>query len=236
MGAKQVTSMAVALFAKAPRPGHVKTRLQPPLKPEEAAALHWAFTADTWERLQLLPGVTPYFYTDELWDIGHRLPGNPAARLQRGDDLGARMFHCLENLTRAGHQLSMIIGGDSPSLPLDHLLQGFRMLCECDAVLGPAGDGGYYAAGCRSPRAGMFRAVSWSAPSTLDDTLAAFGQVGLLTQLMPPWYDVDVLSDLQRLAAEPQLPRHTQAWIDAHAARIAPSAYGLPGGVPTRKS
>jgi uncharacterized protein len=235
MDAQQVPSMAVALFAKTPRPGYVKTRLQPPLTPEEAAALHAAFSADSWERLQLLPGVTTYFYTDELWDAGQRLPGNPAARLQRGDDLGARMFHCFEDLHRAGHQLSMIIGSDSPSLPLDYLLQGFQMLCKCDAVLGPAGDGGYYAVGCRSPRAGMFRGVRWSTLHTLDDTLAAFGQVGLLTQLMPPWYDVDTLSDLQRLAAEPQLPRHTQAWIDAHAVRIAPAVL-LPGAASTRKS
>jgi hypothetical protein len=236
MDAKQVTSMAVALFAKAPRPGYVKTRLQPPLTPQEAAALHRAFSADTWERLQLLPGVTPYFYTDELWDLSDRLPGNPQARLQRGDDLGARMLHCLEYLHRAGHQLSMIVGSDSPSLPLDNLLQGFQMLCECDAVLGPAGDGGYYAVGCRSPRAGMFRGVSWSTHNTLDETLPALGRVGLLTQLMPPWYDVDTLSDLRRLAAEPQLPRHTQAWIDAHVARIAPPATVVSETASSRKS
>jgi hypothetical protein len=130
----------------------------------------------------------------------------------------------------------MIIGSDSPSLPLDYLVLGFQMLCECDAVLGPAGDGGYYAVGCRSPRAGMFRGVSWSTPNTLDDTLAAFGRVGLLTQLMPPWYDVDALSDLQRLAAEAQLPRHTQAWIDAHAARIAPTKSLLSQTAFSRKS
>jgi rSAM/selenodomain-associated transferase 1 len=236
MGAKQVTSIAVALFAKAPKPGHVKTRLQPPLTPEEAAALHWAFSADSWERLQLLPGVAAYFYTDELWDAGLQLPGKPEARLQRGDDLGARMFHCLEYLHLAGHQLGMIVGGDSPSLPMDYLLQGFQLLRECDAVLGPSGDGGYYAVGCRSPRAGMFRDVSWSTPSTFDETLAAFKRAGLLTRLMPAWYDVDTPSDLQRMAEEPQLPRHTHAWIDAHAARVAPRAALPSQSVSSRKS
>ena len=41
---------ALVIFAKAPIPGQVKTRLCPPLTPDEAATLHGSFVLDTLER------------------------------------------------------------------------------------------------------------------------------------------------------------------------------------------
>ena len=101
------------------------------------------------------------------------------------------------------------------------------MLRECDAVLGPSDDGGYYAVGCRRPLAGMFEGVTWSSGHTREQTEAALRRLGYSVQLLAPWYDIDTFDDLQRLAAEANLPPRTRAWLDKHTHRFASFAPGL---------
>ncbi len=211
-----VSPEALALFAKTPIPGNVKTRLQPLLSPAEAAGLYQAFAADAWSKLQQLTPASLYLYSDTASEAYSEWAGEHG-RLQRGDDLGDRMAECFADLHRAGHQRILIVGSDSPSLPLDYLRKAFVMLRECDAVVGPAEDGGYYAVGCRQPHPQMFDRVTWSSPRTREQTEAAFRRVGYSLRLLPQWHDVDTFDDLRRLAAEPYLPPHTRAWLDNHA-------------------
>ena len=209
-------SDALVLFTKAPVPGRVKTRLQPALSPEQAAALHQAFVEDSWETLQCLGRESIRLFADIDWPRFRELAAPAGISLQRGKDLGRRMLHCFKDLHNEGHDRIVIVGSDSPTLPGEYLDQAFDQLDKVDAVLGPADDGGYYAVGCRCPRSDMFDRVALSSPQTLQQTETAFRRAGLRSVRLPSWYDIDTPRDLVRLAADPRLPKHTRDWLDRH--------------------
>jgi rSAM/selenodomain-associated transferase 1 len=207
---------ALVLFAKAPLPGRVKTRLTPLLSAEQAAEFHWACVCDTWDKIEQVPVESRYFYSDNAWTNGNA-PGAPEQRgIQRGADLGDRMFNCFQELHARGHRRMLIVGSDSPTLPLTYLEQGLEALDRADAVIGPSEDGGYYAIGCREPYPQMFSGVPWSAGDTLQRTEAGLRALGLKVVLLPAWYDVDTANDLRRLAREATLPANVAHWMTQH--------------------
>lgn len=209
-------SKAIAVFAKAPLPGHVKTRLQTCMSAEQAAELHAAFVIDTWSKLLKLSGVARYLYSDRSWQAFEEMAGQESFGLQRSADLGERMLHCMEELIGRGHSRVLLLGSDSPTLPLEYVEQGFRILDQTDAVLGPAEDGGYYAVGCRRTDPRMFSGVTWSSPETRSQTQRAFETAGFEVGLLPSWYDVDTRTELVRLAEDPALPPRTREWFALH--------------------
>ena len=161
-----VLSNAIAVFAKAPLPGRVKTRLHACMSAEQAADLHAAFVVDFWDRLRGLRDVSRYLYCDQSWASFERLAEPENYRLQQGAGLGERMFTCIEELSARGHSRIVLLGSDSPTLPLEYIDQAFRCLDQASAVLGPADDGGFYALGCHRPHPGMFSGVTWSSTSS----------------------------------------------------------------------
>ncbi|HEX9596614.1 MAG TPA: TIGR04282 family arsenosugar biosynthesis glycosyltransferase, partial [Anaerolineales bacterium] len=161
---------AVVLFAKAPRPGRVKTRLTPPLTAAQAAEFHRACVHDTWRKIESLATASHYLYSDTAWDDYEGLARPEQRGTQKGEHLGARMFNCFRDLHDLGHDRVLILGSDSPTLPVEYIEQGLRTLEEVDAVLGLCEDGGYYAIGCREAHPGMFTDVTWSSPETRRQT------------------------------------------------------------------
>ena len=184
------------VFAKAPRPGFVKTRLG--LEPEVAAQLHEAFVRDA----LALAGERAELHTDvetEAWrDV------DVPRRLQVAGDLGARMLAALP---------ALILGSDAPSLPASHL--GELIATPGDVVLGPAEDGGYWAILARRAHPRMFEGVEWSTARTREQTIAACRACGLSVSLGPEWFDVDDPAGLRRLALRPDLlSARTRALIE----------------------
>ena len=209
-------SEAIVLFAKAPRPGRVKTRLIPALSAEDSAALYEAFVRDMWERLRVVAPDSCFLYSDRAWPPYVELAGAGRAALQRGGDLGAKLLHGFEELRVQGYDRVLIVGSDSPTLPADYLRRGLDRLASKDAVLGPTLDGGYYAVGCRIPKAEMFKHVTWSSAATLEQTERAFVGMGWSIERLPGWYDVDTIDDLRRLAADSDLHGHARQWFLEH--------------------
>jgi uncharacterized protein len=85
-------------------------------------------------------------------------------------------------------------------------------------VLGPAEDGGYYLIGLRRPQPRLLREVPMSTPTVLADTLALARATGLRAELLPPWYDIDTVVELRRLArdlrrAPPAVAPRTRAFL-----------------------
>lgn len=203
---------AIILFAKAPVPGRVKTRLAEHLGAARAAELHAALVSDMLETLgSLADSADIELHTDIETDAWAE------ARVSRSlqsesEDLGARMYHALEKALEAGRPRAMIVGSDVPGLPPSHLQE--LLAAGSDVALGPVEDGGYYAVACRRIHSAMFRGVRWSGPSALSDTVRAAGECGLSVALGPRWFDVDCLEDLRRLLAEPVIPRHTKEWLE----------------------
>ncbi len=204
---------AMALFARAPVAGAVKTRLIGRFSAPEVADLYRAFVRDMWAMLTALPGDSEVFlYTDRPHQGWEALAGS-RLREQRGRDLGERMLHCFEDLDAGGFAPLLILGSDSPALPAAFLAGWTEKLADAPALLGPCDDGGYWAIGCRRPHAKMFEGVEWSSPRTLAQTEAALNRCGLAPAWLPLHYDVDTNEDLERLAAEPELPPHTLEWL-----------------------
>jgi len=202
----------VLVFARAPRPGGTKTRLIPRVGAEGAATLYAAFVTDV-RRTVDLAGLAAQVWVADRDDAA----AYDAPRVQRGDDLGARMSHALTDaLDRADRAL--LIGTDAPTLPAAYLGRAARALDVADVVFGPSADGGYYLIGARgrAPALGG-GGVRWSTRHALADSLARVD--GRRVAMLPPWYDVDTPEDLRLLRLHLALdPRAAPATARALAA------------------
>ena len=198
-----MNTIAVAIMAKAPRPGAVKTRLCPPLLAAEAAALYRCFLLDKIAAVQALSGVRPMVaYTpDEAQAEFAVLAPDFALVPQRGPDLGARLHTTLASLLAAGHPGAIAVDSDTPTLPREFLQQAVDCLTGPgpDVVLGPTEDGGYYLIGVRVANRALFDDMPWSTSAVLEITLRRAAAAGLQTVCTPAWFDVDTPDDLRRL-------------------------------------
>jgi rSAM/selenodomain-associated transferase 1 len=196
-------TVAVAIMAKAPRPGTVKTRLCPPLVAAEAAALYRCFLLDKIAAVRALANARPVIaYTpDEASAEFAALAPDFALVPQRGPDLGARLHATLAGLLVDGHPGAIAVDSDTPTLPRAFLQQAVDCLTrrEADVVLGPTEDGGYYLIGVLAAHPVLFEAVPWSTSGVLETTLRHATRAALRTVCLPTWFDVDTPDDLRRL-------------------------------------
>jgi uncharacterized protein len=212
-----LSKVAVVVFARAPVEGCAKTRLIPRLGPSGAANFQAALISDTLRKLRSLRRTaTPY-----LFFAGKRSPSFPTNRTctvmrQRGADLGERLSHAFRLLLRR-HPAVVIIGTDSPLLPVRLLRQAIQELRTSEAVLGPSPDGGYYLIGLRRFRSGMLTGVRWGTAYAFRDTLRRLVHYNLCCSILPPVADVDRPRDLLQLQAELR--------ENATARRLAPATW-----------
>jgi hypothetical protein len=209
----------VAVVAKAPRAGDVKTRLCPPLTPGDAADLHAAFLADTADLVTGLAGVRGAFVFTPAEDEPYfaRLAPAFVRVLQQGPDLGARLQHAFAALFATGARVVVAVGADTPTLPAALITDAVSRLADdrADVVLGPTDDGGYYLVGLRRPAPALFDGIAWSTPAVLGETLQRAETAGLRVALLPPWFDVDTPVDLERLEATLADPDIRARWTRA---------------------
>jgi len=190
--------IALCIFAKAPRPGAVKTRLAATIGAPAAAALAAAFVEDAWALARSRRWARPVIAAaGELpAALLGRLPGVEV--WDQGDgELGAR----IERMVARGGSAAIALGADSPGLPPVVLDEAAAHLGEGRAVLGPADDGGFYLLGVPRCPTGLLHGVTWSAPSTCAEVAARLIACGLPVARLPAWFDVDRGTDLVRLAA-----------------------------------
>ena len=199
---------ALVVFAKAPIPGQVKTRLCPPLTPDEAATMHGSFVIDALERtraavsqfqlpidryLACAPSSSLVFF--KIMEERHGV----ALLEQEGDNLGARMTRTFGTLLGRRYHRVVIVGTDVPTLPLECYAEAFELLQRRDVVLGPASDGGYYLIGLNNAAPALFEDIPWSTDRVLALTKEKAATLGLTVGLLPEWRDVDTIDDLQQL-------------------------------------
>lgn len=199
-------SGALAVFAKPPRPGEVKTRLVPPLGEEEACELYACLLADVAEasaaacaRLGLVAYLAVH-PPDDAERLARETGRGFRPLPQRGEDLGARMQSAAEDLAAAGHAPVLLRGSDSPALAPATLERAVAALREAELVLAPDADGGYGLVGLAGSAPGLFH-HRMSTSRVLEDTLARARSLGLRASLLEPGFDVDRAEDLLRLEA-----------------------------------
>lgn len=224
---------AIAVIAKAPRPGHVKTRLHTLLTPEEAAAMGIAFLQDTLANLSAAARHAPIAPYVAYAPAGHeaRFDGllPPEATLiladgTNGDAPGVQGFgrvllHTTRALFARGHAAVCVLGADSPTLPTAELVRAATILLarHTPAVLGPADDGGYWLLGLTEPRPEPFAGITWSSNAAAAETRARCAAAGLPVAELATWHDVDDPEALARLVQHLSAPaaRHGQTPFQA---------------------
>ena len=197
-----IRANALAVMAKAPIPGTVKTRLMPFLSAAQAAALARALLIDQFEHLRTIRNADLYlaFTPIDANRLIRRLaPPRFAIFPQHGADLGARMQKVFATLFAKGHKRIVLIGGDLLPVPLSHFAQAFAYLDHPRprAVLGPSRDGGYYLIGLNRSLPEIFIDMSWSHDQVLAQTLARLRALNAPTLQLPPWFDIDTVDDLR---------------------------------------
>lgn len=190
------------IFAKAPEAGRVKTRLTPFLSPEKAAKLQEAFLIDILKMSKALQ--TPRLIAcapDTRHTFFQRCEKEDGIRLmtQEGEDLGQRMKNAFQQAFDESFERVVIIGCDSPTLPLSYIAEAFERLTEHTVVLGPSLDGGYYLIGAKAPLPELFNQMAWGTEIVLNETLKRLNAEKSPYYLLPFWYDIDLPADLSFL-------------------------------------
>lgn len=193
----------VLFFIKYPAIGLVKTRLAKHLGQKCATQVYKNFVIDLLPTLTNLNADLKIFFDPpgakkqiQQW-LGEEYSYAP----QIGQNLGQKMKNAFKYAFAESFSKAVVIGSDSPDLPEDFLRQAFSALDSHDAVVGPGLDGGYYLIGFskQSFVPQVFEGVSWSTPVVCEQTLNTLRKHKLKVHLLPKWYDVDVLSDLNKL-------------------------------------
>lgn len=225
----QRAESALIIFAKAPIPGQVKTRLCPPLTPDEAASLHGSFVLDALERsreadakgpvtvdrfLACAPPADHVFF--KIMEERQRVRLLP----QSGDNLGARMDQAFKEVFSLGYQRALVVGTDVPSLPSSCYREAFTLLSDHDLVLGPSLDGGYYLIGLKRSVPDLFMEIPWSTDKVCSLTRTKAEALGLQTALLPTRRDVDTIDDLLAAIEEEGLSVRTTGALRLLAGRL----------------
>jgi rSAM/selenodomain-associated transferase 1 len=213
-----MSDCAIGVMAKAPKPGFSKTRLCPPLRPEQAASLSAAFLRDITENIVLaarqIPATGYVAYApagQEALFNGHLAAGTRLL-LADGSPLmpsnvtgfGRCLLHAILAMLARQHCSAVVLNSDSPTLPTAVLVDTAASLAaEGDRiVIGPAEDGGYYLLGMKAAHAHLFADIAWSTDAVAATTRHRARELGLEVVELPTWYDVDDQAALGRLLDE----------------------------------
>lgn len=190
----------LGIFAKQPVAGQVKTRLAQATSPAWAAQVAEACLCDVLDRCAHLADCRMLVYAPREAQGYFATVANSRYELQpqTHGDLGQRLKSFFrEQLTNPGQRV-VVLGTDSPTLPLEFVSQAFELLTNHDVVLGPATDGGYYLVGCTGQVPPIFEGIAWGTSTVLAETVQKLPPSCRLA-LLPAWYDLDTLEDWQML-------------------------------------
>ncbi len=195
----------LGVFAKYWQAGEVKTRLIDRWTATDAAEFHRQCVQTVIRRLRFLGdqrvvAVSP----PEAISQFAELAGSGAWRLtvQSSGGLGDRMAAFFQQAFAEGAQRVVLLGTDSPNVPLAYLERAFRQLDRQAVVLGPAEDGGYYLIGAAREVPPVFDGIRWGGGEVYSQTTERLDRQGLSWAALPVWYDIDRPADVTRLAAE----------------------------------
>jgi rSAM/selenodomain-associated transferase 1 len=209
-------SHALVMMAKAPLSGAVKSRLVPPLTPDEAAELNRCFIRDLCASIESaaatvaqdsdarVAGMIAYAPAGKESAFDGVVPDSFELIAQRGDDLTARLINVAGDLLAAGYESVAMMNSDSPTIPASILAGAMTNLARPGDRIAIAGadDGGYCLIGVKRPHWRIFQDITWSTEAVFAQTLERAAELGLEVERMPSWYDVDDAASLRRLIGE----------------------------------
>lgn len=210
---------AIGVMTKSPRVGYSKTRLCPPLKPDQAAQLSAAFLRDTTEAMRAaatsapIAGYAAYAPAGTEEALTAHLAPDILMILADGsipaptgvEGFGRCLLHAIQALFARGHAAACVLSSDTPTIPASILVTAALLLLAGDerrVVIGACDDGGYYFLGMRQPHSRLFADIAWSTETVAAATRNRAAVLGLDLVELPLWYDIDDAASLHRLVRE----------------------------------
>ncbi len=193
---------ALIIFCKAPRPGTVKTRMQPELTPAQSRELYMAMVEDltaTFANAESFDLHIHYWPTDAATEMESWLGADKHFTPQHEGNLGTKMHLAFTDVLNSGYEKVAIIGSDLPSLDGDDIESAYQLLDTHDAVFGPTDDGGYYLVALKNTQSVLFESVEWSTPAVFEQTLANAQRANLSIAQLSEKRDIDNFLEVQRL-------------------------------------
>ena len=201
--------VTIGIMCKTPTPGKSKTRLSPPLQPDECAGISACFIRDLSRTIAWLAqadegvaGCAVYTPVGSETALLSLLPEDFVLLPQVEGDFGERLFHGIDALLQT-HDGVLLVNSDSPTLPPEILRAAVEAVRKGDSVvLSPAEDGGYTLIGLSRPHRRLFEEIEWSTETVYRRTCERAAEIGLPVVDVPPWYDVDDAASLRVLEDE----------------------------------
>ncbi len=194
---------AVAVFARAPRLGAVKTRLETTLGTVSTLAVYRRLLARALTCAAASQAEHAFLYAAQANEVAYferqLEPTRWRVATQTGADLGARMANCFAELL-AAHRAVVVIGSDIADMHSDDLNAAFAALQgDHECVIGPSADGGYWLIGLRAPQPNLFCDISWSSATVYAETRTRITASGMSCAEVALRHDIDEAADLAHL-------------------------------------
>jgi rSAM/selenodomain-associated transferase 1 len=194
-----VCKPSLGVIFRTPEYGRVKKRLASEIGDQNALSAYKLMLDATIENISLLQGIDIFgFYEGRFPEEIQRRYKFKELIAQKGEDLGERLLNAIKEIFNRGYGRIVLIGADSPDLPLAYIQEAFSRLDSFDIVIGPSDDGGYYLIGLKEPFESLFRDINWGGPSVLKETIDIIKSIGLCFYLLAEWYDIDCEERLNR--------------------------------------
>ena len=193
---------SLIVFLINPVEGKVKTRIANTAGNIKALEIYRELLGILNDNLARVNCEVYLYFTETPMEISYWANANYIYRVQKGNDLGARMSAAFEEVFRDGGSQKplkvLIVGSDCPLLSAEIIDEAFLKLDKSDIVLGPAEDGGYYLLGMKKMNTELFEGVSWSTEKVLNETLDKAAGLGLSVAFTPSLFDIDTEEDWTR--------------------------------------
>ena len=187
------------IFAKEPQLGKVKTRMSGCLSDYRCLGLCKALLRDSLNiarKVKAAKKILAYDTNKRKASYLIRVGKGFILYKQDGMDLGQKMYNAFLYAKDITSSKTIIIGSDSPTLPISYIEAAFRLLDKKDVVLGPALDGGYYLIGLTNPCYGLFKGIKWSTDTVLKETIRRARELNKSVAMLKTLHDIDEHKDL----------------------------------------
>lgn len=219
---------ALIIFTREPEPGMTKTRLMPYFSAEKCAELHRCMLKDIRNEMRKADADIIVAYTAGQGNpefLRKTFGKNTVFVEQRGADIGARMQNAIADALDLGYSKAVLIGTDIPEIEAETINTAFDTLEDCDVVIGPTEDGGYYLIGMKEVKPEAFNVKLYGVGSVLNETVTSMFAAGIKIGIADEYSDIDVPEDLagfrSRMREDPRVRKsHTGRFI-AESARIS---------------
>ncbi|PCJ42244.1 MAG: hypothetical protein COA71_06555 [SAR86 cluster bacterium] len=198
--AYRYSNSCIAMFARTPVLGQVKTRLIPALGEQGALDMHLQLMHRQIEVLNKSTQCCAQLWVDQSVEHPALKKFNGEVKLQKGENLGDKMCHTAQKVLQQFSRV-LIIGSDCPGIDDAYLEQALQALDKntIDVVVGPAIDGGYVLIAMKQPQREIFQDIDWGSELVLQQTVDKLQTCGLRFFLLPALNDIDTVEDLKSL-------------------------------------